>query len=384
MSDWDRVLRRSVIDRLAFHSTLPRRRATWLAEGRELATCSTLYTVRTEEFDYELPDAAIAQAAIEPRDAARLLVTSSMEDRTFRDLPAILNPGDLVVVNRTRVRSARLAGHKPATGGAVELLLLRRLDTERWEALIRPARRIRPGVPLEFGGIAGEVLSAPADGMVTVRLTTQIGDVEDLLPSAGEVPLPPYFHGRLDDPERYQTVFAKTVGSAAAPTAGLHFTPEVIAQLGMRGVELAEVDLEVGLDTFRPMSVEEIEEHRIHRERYDVPEEVAAAVAETRRSGGRVVAIGTTVIRTLETAACGEGLVRAGDGESTLFVKPGYRMAVVDAAITNFHAPRTTLIALVAAMLGPVWREVYATALNRGYRFLSFGDAMVIDRPVNR
>ena len=353
-------------------------------EGRQRATCPTLYPVRTDEFDYDLPEAAIAQAAIEPRDAARLLVTSSMQDRTFRDLPQMLDPGDLVVVNRTRVRAARLTGHKPATGGAVELLLLRRLDIERWEALIRPARRIRPGVFLDFDRIAGEVLNSPADGVVTVRLTTQNGDVEDLLPNAGEVPLPPYFHGRLDDSERYQTVFAKTVGSAAAPTAGLHFTPEVIAELGMRGVDIAEVDLEVGLDTFRPMAVEEIEEHRIHRERYDVPEEVAAAVAATRRRGGRVVAIGTTVVRTLETAACGDGLVRAGGGESSLFIKPGYRMAVVDAAITNFHAPRTTLIALVAAMLGPVWREVYATALERGYRFLSFGDAMAIDRPVNR
>ncbi len=344
----------------------------------------SLPAVRTEEFDYDLPDDAIAQAAIEPRDAARLLVTSSMDDRTFRDLPEIMNAGDLIVVNRTRVRAARLTGHKPATGGAVELLLLRRLDTERWEALIRPARRIRPGVVLDFDGVTGEVLSPPADGMVIVWLTTPMGDVEDLLPTAGEVPLPPYFHGRLDDSERYQTVFAKTVGSAAAPTAGLHFTPEVIAELGRCGVDIAAVDLEVGLDTFRPISVERIEEHHIHRERYDIPEAAAAAVAATRRRGGRVVAIGTTVIRTLETAACGDGLVRAGGGESSLFIKPGYRMAVVDAAVTNFHAPRTTLIALVAAMLGPVWREVYATALDRGYRFLSFGDAMVIDRPVNR
>jgi len=340
--------------------------------------------VRIELFDYELPDLAVAQAAIEPRDAARLLVTSSLEDRTFRELPELLEPGDLVVVNRTRVRAARLIGHKPASGGAVELLLLRRLDIERWEALIRPARRIRPGVALSFDGITGEVLSSPGDGVVTVRLASTTGDVEDLLPSRGEVPLPPYFRGHLGDPERYQTLFAKTIGSAAAPTAGLHFTPEVVAALGGRGIDVAEVDLEVGLDTFRPMSVDDIEEHHIHRERYEIPEQAAGAVAATRSRGGRVVAIGTTVIRTLETAASGDGLVRAGGGESALFIRPGYRLTVVDVAVTNFHAPRTTLIALVAAMLGPVWREVYDTALVRGYRFLSFGDAMLIDLPVNR
>jgi S-adenosylmethionine:tRNA ribosyltransferase-isomerase len=340
--------------------------------------------VKTELFDYELPDDAIAQAPVEPRDAARLLVTSSLDDRTFRELPVLLEPGDLLVVNRTRVRAARLTGRKPVSGGAVELLLLRRLDIERWEALIRPARRIRPGVKLSFDGIGGEVLSLPVDGVVAVRLTASTGDVEDLLPSRGEVPLPPYFRGHLDDPERYQTLFAKTVGSAAAPTAGLHFTPEVVAEMGERGIDVAEVDLEVGLDTFRPMSVDDVDEHHIHRERYQIPEDAAAAVAATRRRGGRVVAVGTTVIRTLETAACGDGLVRAGSGESELFIRPGYQMAVVDAAVTNFHAPRTTLIALVAAMLGPAWRGVYAAALDRGYRFLSFGDAMLIDQPVNR
>jgi S-adenosylmethionine:tRNA ribosyltransferase-isomerase len=339
--------------------------------------------VRTEEFDYDLPADAIAQTAIEPRDAARLLVTSSQEDRRFRDLPGLLNPGDLVVVNRTRVRAARLTGHKPATGGAVELLLLRRLDADRWEALIRPARRIQPGIALDFGGIGGEVLSRPTGGVVTVRLSGAVGDVEDMLAEEGEIPLPPYFRGELDDPERYQTVFSKTVGSAAAPTAGLHFTPGVLAGLAMRGIDLAEVDLEVGLDTFRPMTVDDIESHQIHHERYEIPDVTVAAVAATRRRGGKVVAVGTTVIRALESGAIADGLVRAGRGEADLFIKPGYRLAVVDAAVTNFHAPRTTLIALVAAMLGPAWRDIYAAAVARGYRFLSFGDAMLIDRPVN-
>ena len=340
--------------------------------------------MRTEEFDYNLPNEAIAQTAIEPRDAARLLVSSSLEDRTFRELPELLEPGDVLVVNRTRVRAARLTGNKPASGGAVELLLLRRLDVERWEALIRPARRIRPGVALSFDGITGEVLSSPVDGVITARLTSTTGDVEDLLPSRGEVPLPPYFRGHLGDSERYQTLFAKTIGSAAAPTAGLHFTPEVVGALGVRGVDIAEIDLEVGLDTFRPMSVDEIEDHHIHREQYEIPQAAAAAVAATRSRGGKVVAVGTTVVRTLETAAGSDGLVRPGGGESALFIKPGYQMAVVDAVVTNFHAPRTTLIALVAAMLGPAWRGVYTTALERGYRFLSFGDAMLIDQPVNR
>ena len=340
--------------------------------------------MRTEEFDYNLPNDAIAQTAIEPRDAARLLVSSSLEDRTFRELPELLEPDDLLVVNRTRVRAARLTGNKPASGGAVELLLLRRLDVERWEALIRPARRIRPGLALSFDGITGEVLSSPVDGVVTVQLTSATGDVEDLLPSRGEVPLPPYFRGHLGDSERYQTLFAKTIGSAAAPTAGLHFTPEVVGALGVRGVDIAEIDLEVGLDTFRPMSVAEIEDHHIHREQYEIPQAAAAAVAATRSRGGKVVAVGTTVVRTLETAAGRDGLVLPGGGESALFIKPGYQMAVVDAVVTNFHAPRTTLIALVAAMLGPAWRGVYATALERGYRFLSFGDAMLIDQPVNR
>jgi S-adenosylmethionine:tRNA ribosyltransferase-isomerase len=334
------------------------------------------------DFDYELPEAAVAQAAIEPRDAARLLVASSLEDRTFRDLPGLLALEDLLVVNRTRVRPARLRGHKTPSGGAIELLLSKRIDADRWEALIRPARRIRAGQELRFGDIRGRVLTDPDRGVVTVALEAGTTDVDDALGVDGEVPLPPYFRGALATPDRYQTMFAKAVGSAAAPTAGLHFTPSLAEDLRERGIGIAEVDLEVGLDTFRPMEAGPIADHRMHRERFSVPAATVEAVERTRHLEGRVVAVGTTVVRSLETAAGVSGLT-VGEAESGLFITPGYRLRVVDAVITNFHAPRTTLLVMIAALLGPRWREVYAHALDGGYRFLSFGDAMFIDEPVN-
>lgn len=334
--------------------------------------------MRIDEFDYDLPAEAIAQRAIEPRDASRLLIARTLYDHRFSDLPDVLDAGDLLVVNRTRVRAARLHGRKAETGGAIELLLVRRIDDRHWEALVRPARRIRAGTAIDFDGITGEVLTAPERGLVTVALEAADGDVDDVLPTRGEVPLPPYFAGSLADPERYQTVFAKAVGSAAAPTAALHFTPSLLGALGASGISIAEVELEVGLDTFRPMDGELVEDHRIHRERYVIPEAAAADIAATRLRNGRIVAVGTTVVRTLETGARGDRVV-AGEGASDLFITPGYRFQVADAMLTNFHAPRTTLIALVAAALGPDWRNVYETALDRGYRFLSFGDAMFID-----
>jgi S-adenosylmethionine:tRNA ribosyltransferase-isomerase len=331
------------------------------------------------DFDYDLPERAIAQSAREPRDAARLLRVRGREDVAFTDLLEILDPGDLLVVNRTRVRAARLRGTKADSGGAVEALLLRRLDGERWEAMVRPARRLRAGTRLEFRGVSGVVESDPIEGVTVLELTAPDGDVEELLPLIGEVPLPPYFHGSLDTAERYQTVFAKTVGSAAAPTAALHFTRSLRTGLEATGVEFAEIDLEVGLDTFRPMQGESPADHVIHRERYEVPERAASQIRDTRRRGGRVIAVGTTSVRTLETVATADGLVQAGSGESDLFIVPGYSARCVDALITNFHAPRTTLVALVAAFIGPEWRNVYETALGRGYRFLSFGDAMLIE-----
>lgn len=336
--------------------------------------------MRIADFDYELPPTSIAQEAIEPRDAARLLVAHTLEDKTMLDLPQLLSSGDLLVVNRTRVRAARIRGTKASTGGAIEALLLRRLDDVRWEALLRPARRIRTGAIFDFGVLSAKVLTPPKDGVVTLALSSSQGDVEDVLAVAGEVPLPPYFHGTLAHPERYQTMFAKTVGSAAAPTAGLHFTPRLAETLASAGIGFAEVELEVGLDTFRPMTAETLDEHEIHRERYLVPAQTAEAVATTRDRGHRVVAVGTTVVRTLESAAAPDGSLVAGEGESDLFIAPGYEFRVIDALITNYHAPRTTLIVLVAALLGQRWGEVYRHAVDRGYRFLSFGDALLIDR----
>lgn len=334
------------------------------------------------DFDYELPETAIAQEAIEPRDAARLLVASTLEDLRFSDLPRLLHGGDLLVVNRTRVRAARLRGVRADTGGVVEVLLTKRIDDGRWEALFKPARRLRTGIRLEFGPITGVVLADPVGGVAPLALDAP-GDVDDLLPGIGAVPLPPYFRGALDDDERYQTIFAKEVGSAAAPTAALHFTPRLVEQIGDTGASFAEVELEVGLDTFRPMSAERVEDHRMHQERFVVPDATVRAVEAARREGGRVVAVGTTVVRALETAGS-TGTLRPRRGESDLFITPGYVPRVIDAVITNFHAPRTTLIAMVAALLGPRWRTVYDHALASGYRFLSFGDAMFIDEIVRR
>lgn len=328
-------------------------------------------------FDYHLPIEAVAQAAIEPRDAARLLLANTLEDRRFTDFAGLLEPGDLVVVNNTRVRPARVHATK-ATGGSVEVLLTKRIDEIRWEALVRPARRIRPGTEMSAGALSMRVETEPDRGVVVVEIVSA-DDVDDVLLSLGEVPLPPYFHGTLDDDDRYQTIFAREAGSAAAPTAALHFTPRIVEALHGRGVRIAEVELDVGLDTFRPMAEGPIANHEMHRERYTVPVETVRAVEETKRRGSRVVAVGTTVIRTLETAADDRGRLQAGSGSTDLFISPGYRAKVVDAVVTNFHAPRTTLIVMIAALIGPRWRDVYAHAIESGYRFLSFGDAMFIE-----
>jgi S-adenosylmethionine:tRNA ribosyltransferase-isomerase len=337
----------------------------------------------TSELDYELPDEAIAQSAIEPRDAARLLVTSTLTDRVFRELPDVLIPGDLLVVNRTRVRKARLATTRSDTGGSVEALLLSPLGDGRWQVMLRPARRIRLGVTLVTRAdalgraLSIRILSQPEAGVADASIDGA-SDVEEVVADIGELPLPPYFHGTLTDEDRYQTIFAEAVGSAAAPTAALHFTDGVAAALTSKGIGMTAVELEVGLDTFRPVAVDDLRDHEIHTERYTVPHGAAGAIAATRAAGGRVIAVGTTVVRTLESAASGSTVV-AGSGTADLFITPGYRLAVVDALLTNFHAPRTTLIALVATLLGDRWRLAYETAIERGYRFLSFGDSMFID-----
>lgn len=297
-----------------------------------------------------------------------------MSDHRFLDLADLLDPSDLLVVNETRVRAARLTAQRRKTGGRVELLILDRGDDGMWEALARPSRRLRPGVVLDLGEIMAVVVSDPVEGRVRVDLRAD--DPEAAIASVGSVPLPPYFTGELDDADRYQTIFATHPGSAAAPTAGLHFTAEVMERLDARGVGVARVDLHVSLDTFRPMSVENVEDHQMHSEWCAVSEETKDAIDACRGRGGRVIAVGTTVVRTLESRANGVGGVVAGEGRTDLFLRPGSDFTVADGLITNFHLPGSTLLVLLAAFMGEGWREAYETALSRGYRFLSFGDAM--------
>lgn len=338
--------------------------------------------MRLSEFDYDLPPERIAQTPITPRDAARLLVdrgSAGPEHRHVADLPAVLRPGDLLVVNETKVIPARLALQR-TTGGAAEVLMLEPLDGERrtWEALVRPARKLKPGEVLV--GADGEPVveiggrTAAGDTFVVHLLGST--DSLRVLDAHGEMPLPPYISERLGDPDRYQTVYAREPGSAAAPTAGLHFTPELLAALTARGVPQVSVELVVGLDTFRPIGTDDPLEHRMHTERYRVPQATLDAVTATRAAGGRVVAVGTTSVRALESAATRDEL----EGRTDIFIHRGYDWKLVDVMMTNFHLPRTTLLMMIDAFVGPRWRDLYAVALADGYRFLSFGDAMLLDR----
>jgi len=338
--------------------------------------------MRIEDFDYELPEAAIAQLPAEPRDASRLLVAGeTLIDTTFSRLVDFLEPGDLLVRNATRVRAARLRGFRPS-GGAVELLLLNG-EGDEWEALARRARKLRVGMPLDFGPLTAEVLAIEADGRVRVRLTSENAEpLEDLIAGVGTVPYPPYIGSGPSDPGRYQTVYASAVGSAAAPTAGLHFTDELLDELGGRGVGVADVLLDIGLGTFRPITVPSIEDHSMHEERYEISAATVDAINATNDRGGRVIAVGTTVVRALESAAAG-GALEAGAATTDLFIRPGYRVRVVDALLTNFHMPRSSLIVMLSALM-PDWRRVYRHALDNGYRFLSFGDAMFVPEVAGR
>ncbi|HAG07896.1 MAG: S-adenosylmethionine:tRNA ribosyltransferase-isomerase [Clostridia bacterium 62_21] len=339
--------------------------------------------MKLSDFDYDLPEELIAQEPLTERDASRLLVVRRGSDRfehaLFRDLPRYLVPGDVLVVNETRVLPVRLLGMKEPTGGRVELLLLRPLSDVTWEALVRPSRRVPVGTRLVFGGgiLRGEVVRRVPGGLRHVTFLWE-GKFEDVLARAGSVPLPPYIKKPLDDAGRYQTVYAQVGGSAAAPTAGLHFTPALLEKIKEQGVLIQPVVLHIGLDTFRPVRVEKIEEHRMHEEYYLVPEGTAEAVNTAKREKRRVVAVGTTVTRCLETAGA-DGSVRPGQGWSSLFIYPGYRFRIVDALITNFHLPRSTLLMLVCAFAG---RErilaAYREAIEQRYRFYSFGDAMLI------
>lgn len=328
-----------------------------------------------QRFDYELPAHAIAQTPVEPRDAARLLVdrrgASGPVHARVRDLPEFLEAGDLLVVNETRVIPARLRARRP-TGGRAEVLLLERSDDGWWDALVRPSGRVPPGTVLAVGpGLAVEVGPDLGAGRRRVRLCTD-GDEHAALAAYGEVPLPPYIRRPLADPGRYQTVYAARPGSAAAPTAGLHLTRAVLEACRVRGVEVATVDLAIGLDTFKPVTAARPEDHTIHTERYEVP----AATMEACGRARRVVAVGTTTVRALETVA------RTGEltGRTGLFIHGDFEFRVVDALLTNFHQPRSTLLMLLEAFIGERWRDLYAAALASGYRFCSFGDAMLVDR----
>ncbi len=334
--------------------------------------------MKVSDFVYHLPEEAIAQTVVEPRHDSRLLDTRNLTDHRFIDLPALLEPGDLVVVNETRVRAARVAGVRRGTGGRVEMLFLEPRAGGLWEVLARPSRRLRDGVEIEVGEAVAVIRQSLGEGRFAVELESE--DPEATIAGAGTMPLPPYFTGTLDDPDRYQTMFARRSGSAAAPTAGLHFTPEVVFALARRGIAIATVDLHVSLDTFRPMVTETVEEHRIHTEWCSVPDTTAQAVERTRALGGRVAAVGTTVVRTLESHSDGSGGVEPGEGPTDLFLRPGSTFRVADLLVTNFHLPGSTLLVLLAAFMGDGWREVYRVALERGYRFLSFGDAMLAER----
>ncbi|MDY3027246.1 MAG: tRNA preQ1(34) S-adenosylmethionine ribosyltransferase-isomerase QueA [Candidatus Faecivicinus sp.] len=338
--------------------------------------------MKLSDFMYDLPEERIAQTPVEPRDHSRLMVihrdTDEIEHRHFYDVIDYLNPGDVLVVNDTRVIPARLYGERP-TGGACEVLLLKQLAPKRWETLVKPGKKLKPGAEIVFGDgrLRGRVLETTDVGGRIVEFECE-GTFEAALDALGEMPLPPYIHEQLEDRERYQTVYARHEGSAAAPTAGLHFTPELLDRIREKGIDVVPVLLHVGLGTFRPVKVENIEEHQMHSEHFEVTEDAARRVNAARERGGRVIAVGTTSVRTLESAAENGKLV-AKRGETSIFIRPGYRYQMVDALITNFHLPGSTLMMLVSALYD---REkilsAYETAVKENYRFFSFGDAMLI------
>jgi len=336
------------------------------------------------EFDYELPQELIAQDPIEDRSSSRLMVLNKengdVEHRVFREILDELKEGDCLVINNTKVIPARLYGEKADTGAHVEVLLLKREEHDIWEVLVKPGKKCRPGAELSFGGgkLRATVLEVVEDGNRKLQFHYD-GIFEEILDELGQMPLPPYITHELKDKNRYQTVYAKHEGSAAAPTAGLHFTQELLEQIRQKGVKIASVTLHVGLGTFRPVKVDNVLDHHMHSEFYQVEPEEAAKINETKAAGGRVIAVGTTSCRTLESATGEDGILRAGSGWTEIFIYPGYRFKMIDALITNFHLPMSTLVMLVSALAG---REhilsAYNEAVKEKYRFFSFGDAMFI------
>jgi S-adenosylmethionine:tRNA ribosyltransferase-isomerase len=340
--------------------------------------------MKTSDFNYDLPEELIAQTPVEPRDSSRMMVCNrnngKREDRIFRDIIDYLHAGDVMVINETRVIPARLLGVKETTGVPTEVLLLRRIELDTWETLVRPGRRLHQGDFVTFGNglLRCEILNTTDAGGRIVRFIYN-GTFEALLDQLGEMPLPPYIHEKLQDPQRYQTVYARLDGSAAAPTAGLHFTPELIEKVRDKGIDIVPVLLHVGLGTFRPVKEEDVDKHLMHSEYYEVSAEAADRINTAHKEGGRLLCIGTTSMRTIETVADDQGIIHAGSGMTNIFIKPGVRIKAVDMLLTNFHLPQSTLLMLVSAVMG---REnalnAYADAVEKKYRFFSFGDCMLI------
>ncbi|MBQ8992278.1 tRNA preQ1(34) S-adenosylmethionine ribosyltransferase-isomerase QueA [Candidatus Saccharibacteria bacterium] len=340
--------------------------------------------MKTSDFDYDLPKDLIAQTPLKDRASSRLLVVDrendTFRDRTFRDIIEYLSPGDALVLNETKVLPARIIRVKKETGGAVELLLLKNLGGDKWECLARPGKRLRPGTELDFGDglLAAKVLEKLDGGIIQVEFSYD-GIFLELLERLGTMPLPPYIHAQLKDQSRYQTVYAKNLGSAAAPTAGLHFTPELLEQISAKGIKIVKITLHVGLGTFRPVEVEDVQAHKMHTESYEISAEAAETLNRVKNAGGKIVAVGTTTVRTLETAAREDGSFEACSGETSIFIYPGYKFRAVDCLITNFHLPKSTLLMLVSAFAGEdLIKRAYAHAVREQYRFFSFGDAMLI------
>lgn len=338
--------------------------------------------MKTSEFYYDLPESLIAQTPAEPRDAARLLAfdraSETVSHRRFFDIIDYLKTGDVLVVNNTRVLPVRLFGVKGETGGRAEFLLLKRLNLTDWEAAVKPAKRAKIGTEYAFSDeLTGHIIGEKEEGIRVISFTFT-GVFEDILRRIGEMPLPHYIKEMPDDTSRYNTVYAKTDGSAAAPTAGLHFTPELLKKVKDKGITVVEVLLHIGLGTFRPVKAETVEEHKMHSEHYEVSEAAAGIINAAKRDGRRVIAVGTTSVRVLESAAK-DGELKAGAGDTDIFIYPPYKFRLVDALITNFHLPGSTLLMLVSAFMGKSNAiKTYETAVNEGYRFFSFGDAMFI------
>ncbi|MBS4749513.1 tRNA preQ1(34) S-adenosylmethionine ribosyltransferase-isomerase QueA [Carnobacteriaceae bacterium zg-ZUI78] len=341
----------------------------------------------TKDFDFDLPEELIAQTPLKERSKSRLLAlnatSGAYQDETFINVVNHLHEGDVLVLNDTRVLPARLHGEKEDTGAHVELLLLTNIEGDKWEALVKPAKRVKVGTVISFGDgrLKAKVIEEQEHGGRIVEFMYQ-GVFLEVLDSLGEMPLPPYIKEHLDDKERYQTVYAKEVGSAAAPTAGLHFTPELLEQIEAKGVDIAYLTLHVGLGTFRPVSVENLSEHKMHSEFYQLNQEAANKINAAKKRGNRVIAVGTTSIRTLETiATANQGTMIASSGWTDIFISPGYTFKIVDGFITNFHLPKSTLVMLVSAFAG---REnvlnAYQHAISKKYRFFSFGDAMIVEK----